>query len=95
MSDESPKPAAPGADEPSLFDRPQTHKAIHIGLAVACVAAVLSDLLYHKHGHFAFEEAFGFHAFFGFVAYMTIVNSAKLLRRFVKRPENYYGGDDD
>jgi hypothetical protein len=74
-----------------LFDRTSTHQAIFYGLIGACAAVLLSDLFYHKHGHFEFESSFGFHAFFGFLAYLTIVNSAKLLRLWVRRSEDYYG----
>ena len=59
-------------------------------LYVLCAALLLVDVFYHKHGHFAFEQWFGFYAFYGFLAYMFIVNSAKLLRKLVKRDENYY-----
>lgn len=60
------------------------------GLLLLCAALLVIDVVHEAHGHFAFEEWFGFHALFGFVAYMTIVNSAKLLRRLVERPEDYY-----
>ena len=59
-------------------------------LYAVCAALLLVDVFHHKHGHFAFEEWFGFYALYGFAAYMLIVNSAKLLRKLVKRDENYY-----
>jgi hypothetical protein len=62
-----------------------------IALVVVCVALTLSDLLYHKHGHFAFEEWFGFFGLFGFVVYVTVVMLAKALRTVIKRPEDYWG----
>ncbi len=55
-----------------------------------CVALLLVDVFHHKHGHFEFEEWFGFYALYGFAAYMVIVNSAKLFRKLVKREEDYY-----
>ena len=87
---DAPHPRVSGAGEVPFLDRPSTHQRIFYSLLAACVVVVSSDLLYHKHGHFSFEEAFGFHAIFGFAAYLTIVNSAKLLRRFAKRPGDYY-----
>jgi hypothetical protein len=69
---------------------PRTSQRILYGLTAICVVLFFSDLLYHKHAHFSFEETIGFHGLFGFAAYVTIVNSAKLLRRIVTRPENYY-----
>ena len=59
-------------------------------LYALCAALLLIDVFHHKHGHFVFEEWFGFYAFYGFVAYMLIVNSAKLLRKLIKRDEDYY-----
>jgi len=61
-----------------------------VALAVTCVCLALSDLLYHKHTDFEFESSFAFHGIFGFLAYIAIVNAAKLLRLWVKRPEDYY-----
>lgn len=62
-----------------------------IGLALICAILVLSDLIHHKHGHFSFEEWFGFFGLFGFVVYMTIVLLAKSLRSVIKRNEDYWG----
>jgi hypothetical protein len=49
------------------------------------------DVLYEQHGHFDYETWTGFHAVFGFFAYVGIVYTAKILREFVKRDEGYYG----
>ena len=59
-------------------------------LYALCAALLLFDVFYHKHGHFKFEEWFGFYAFYGFAAYMVIVLSAKQLRKLIKRDEDYY-----
>ena len=61
-----------------------------IALCVICVGLLCVDLFHHKHGHFTFESWFGFYAFYGFIAYMVIVNCAKLLLKLVRRDENYY-----
>lgn len=73
------------------LDRPKSHDRIALLLAVACFALVVVDFTYDQHGHFAYEEWNGFHALFGFSAYVAIVQTAKVLRWFVKRPEDYYG----
>ena len=59
-------------------------------LYALCSAVLLVDVFHHKHGHFAFEEWFGFYALYGFVSYMVIVLSAKQLRKLLKRDEDYY-----
>ena len=56
-----------------------------------CAALVLAEFFYEKHAHFGFDGWFGFYAGFGFLAYCTIVFSAKALRRVLKRSEDYYG----
>lgn len=60
-------------------------------LGVLCVAAVLADLGYHKHGHYPFEEWIGFHAAFGFATCLALGLVAGLLRRLIARDEDYYG----
>lgn len=77
------------------LDRPEHVTLLVRAVWVICGLLLLADLAYDKHVHFSFERWFGFFAFFGFGAYMLIVNGAKLLRRLVQRPENYYGGEDD
>lgn len=74
----------------SWLEHPHTGKRILTVLCVTCAGLFLADLAYHKHAHFEFEQSVGFHGLFGFFAYLTIVNSAKLLRHVVKRPEDYY-----
>lgn len=86
----NPDPTSASGNERSPLQRPAAQRRIFLALLAACVVVLLSELLLHKHGDFAFEEAFGFHALFGFVAYLAIVNLAKLLRRLVERPEDYY-----
>lgn len=77
--------------------------ALYVGCALAVVGAGLAyfEVIDHPHPHFhwvklpgglEFNEFFpGFFAAVGFFAYMTIVNSAKLLRTLVMREEDYYG----
>jgi len=56
-----------------------------------CASLLLVDVFHRKHGHFLFEEQFGFYSLYGFLSYIFIVTSAKLLRKILKRDENYYG----
>jgi hypothetical protein len=52
---------------------------------------VLTELVLHRHEEPAFAGWFAFYAVFGFVACVALVLAAKeILRRLVKRPENYY-----
>jgi hypothetical protein len=60
------------------------------GFYAVCAFLLLIDLLVPKHGAFGIEHAFGFYAFFGFVACVALVLVAKQLRRVLMRPEHYY-----
>ena len=80
------------SDEKSYWlDRPSTHNLIAIALVAICVAVVIGDFFYEQHGHFDYDKWNGFYAIFGFVAYVCIVQTAKILREFVQRDEDYYG----
>lgn len=76
--------------DPGVFDRPQTANRIYYVLLACCVGLVLADFTYHKHGHFSFEEIPGFHAGFGFLAYVGLVLTSTQLRKLLKRREDYY-----
>ncbi len=72
-----------------LDSRANVDRLVHRFYAV-CALLLLIDLFIPKHGSFAIEHAFGFYAFFGFVACVTLVLVAKQLRRVLMRPEGYY-----
>ena len=77
-------------DEKRWLDEPRNVTRLVYALAVLCVLSVLADFIWHRHGHFSFEEIPGFYAIYGFIAYCFIVLSAKQLRKLLKRDENYY-----
>jgi len=66
-------------------------KIITALVAVNLVLLVVGELI-HKHGHFDMELSVpAFYAIFGFFAYCAIISGAVLLRKLVKRDEDYYG----
>jgi hypothetical protein len=98
MSEARPPDGPPSGTDPPTESEPQywldshrSHNLIVGGLVVACVALVVGDFAYDQHGHFEYEEWNGFHAIFGFLAYVGIVQTAKILREFVQRAEDHYG----
>ncbi|MDG4605612.1 MAG: hypothetical protein P9D89_05965 [Candidatus Contendobacter sp.] len=84
----------PPADRPGrgywLDERRNVDKIFH-GLALICVGLFLADFFYHKHVNFAFENWFGFFAWYGFICCVALVLLAKQMRKWVKRNEDYYG----
>ncbi|MDE0812500.1 MAG: hypothetical protein OSB46_00680 [Alphaproteobacteria bacterium] len=72
------------------LDRPGSVDIIFWILCLVCGVLFLADAFYVKHPHFEVEYLFGFYALFGFVFSVGLVLSAKELRRFLKRGEDYY-----
>ena len=76
----------------SVFER----NAVNIQRAVIaiCVLLVLADIAFtlwgHRHIHFALEGYIGVYCAVGFLSYVGLVFAAKLLRKLVMRPEDYY-----
>lgn len=86
MNDEDPR------EKPRWLDDPRNVTRIVYGLAALCVLSFAADLFYDKHPHFGFEGWFGFYAVYGFLGSVGLVLSAKWLRRWLKRDEDYYEG---
>ena len=90
-------PSDKSEDNPALgrplvwFVNPKNSKTIVRVLIAICVLLFLADFTYHKHGHFAIEDYKGFYGFYGFVMFTALILTAKLLRFFIQRPEDYYG----
>ncbi|MFZ5834421.1 MAG: hypothetical protein ACOY2B_03415 [Pseudomonadota bacterium] len=80
---------SPGAPERWL-DRPENINRIVYALYLLCAIFVLLDSILPRHSVFFFEAWFGFYAWFGFIGCVGLVLGAKLLRRILIRPEDYY-----
>lgn len=76
-----------------LDDLANVRKLLY-GLYAVCGVLIVLDLAYHKHAILAFEGWFGFYGVYGFVACVLLVLSAKLLRRLIARPQDYYDSRD-
>ena len=72
------------------LDDPANVTRLYRGVWIIGLALVAADVALHRHDDLAFAESIGFYALYGFVACVALVLSAKLLRRAVKRPEDYY-----
>ncbi len=53
-------------------------------------ALLIADLMIEKHGEFHWESMPGFYAAYGFLCYVGLIFTAKLVRRIIKRKEDYY-----
>lgn len=78
--------------EPSVS--PGVTKKLLWALYALSAAFLLADFFYEKHGHWDFEKWVGFHAGYGFLAFVFIVFAGAGLRHVISRPEDYYESED-
>lgn len=83
-----------GQDRAYWLDQPRNITIIVWGLVAICIILFFADAFYHKHVVFEIENLFGFYGLFGFTVYVGLVLTAKWLRNFLMRPEDYYDRDD-
>ncbi|MBE0612556.1 MAG: hypothetical protein IH604_02700 [Burkholderiales bacterium] len=72
------------------LDRKENVTKVYWAVWIVCGVLLLIDPLIHKHEAFGFAEWFGFFGFFGFFACVGLVLAAKMLRKILKRAEDYY-----
>jgi hypothetical protein len=72
------------------LDRPENVRKLYLALWAFGLAWVVPDFFLHKHEDVEFAVTPGFYAFFGFLACVALVLMAKILRRILMRPEDYY-----
>lgn len=78
-----------------LDDKKNVDK-IWYGLIIFCALTVISDAFYHKHTvHPAEDFVWGMYGWYGLLGSIFLVLSAKILRKFVMRDEDYYKEADD
>ena len=82
---------SPTPENHRWLDHPKNARKLFIGLILVDMALLVIGELIHKHGHFDAEISVpAFYAIFGFFAYCSIIAGAVLLRKMIKRKENYY-----
>ena len=73
------------------LDDPANVTRLYRGVWAVGLFLVALDFVLDRHDDVPVAETIGFYAAYGFVACVALVLAAKLLRRCVSRPENYYG----
>ena len=76
-------------------DKPAVRKRIRNVLYVVCVLLVLADFVVHRHIVMPLERIPAYYAIYGFIALVSVVMLAKLLRKLVGREEDYYEKGED
>lgn len=81
-------------DDPHWLDQPRNVRRLWRGFLAVLALLVGAEFAVALHPHFGIESLFGFHAVFGFAACAAMIGVAKALGAWLKRPDDYYGGDD-
>jgi hypothetical protein len=81
------------AEREHLFDKPRNVRRLLYVLYSVCALLFAIEFLYQRHAQHPWDGWPGFYAGYGFAGCVLLVLIAKLLRRFLKRPRNYY--DDE
>jgi len=76
--------------ELTFLDSAKNRKKVRLYFYIALGILLIVDFFIPKHGHFPWESAPEFFAVYGFVACVSLIFVAKLLRLLVKRKEDYY-----
>jgi hypothetical protein len=74
----------------SWIEQPKNVTRLYRGLWAVGLLLVAADFIVHRHAEVGFDDLFGFHGAYGFLACVGLVFAAKLLRRAVMRPEDFY-----
>jgi hypothetical protein len=82
-------------NKPHWLDEPRNVTRLWRGFLVVLALTVAAELVVQLHPHFEVESVFGFNAGYGFLVCAAMIGVAKLLALVLKRPDTYYGGDDD
>jgi len=92
MTDTPSNDPAPEKDDGKHYwlDDMRVVHGIFWALVVVCALLFLTDAVYEKHVVYAFENWFGFFGLFGFFMSFALVLTARKLRKFLKRDEDYY-----
>ena len=76
--------------EINFLDNPKNRKRVLRYFFVSLALLIVIDFFIHKHAEFPWEAAPSFYAVYGFIACVSLIFIAKLLRFLVKRDEDYY-----
>ncbi len=96
MTDRGPADAHDTSNEaPHVWDDPRNVNRLFRVFYVLCVLLVAMDLLVHRHTVHPIEHLPVFYPLYGFVGITVLVLLARVLRKLVMRPEDYYEDDHD
>ena len=91
------KPGVKRADpkrESHWLSRPETVRRLWWVFGAVLTLMILAQAVIPVKGNFGLESSFAFGAWFGFGSCVAMVLAAKVLGRWLKRPDDYYCEDE-
>ena len=76
-----------------VWDDPANVRRLFRVFYACCAVLVGLGFFVHRHAQHPWEHLIEFYPVYGFVGITVLVLLARVLRRLVMRPENYYDGD--
>ena len=76
--------------ELKIFDKHENVRKFLYFFYFLLLALLVIDFFIPKHAHFPWEDAPEFYAVYGFVSCVALIFIAKILRKIVRRNEDYY-----
>lgn len=77
------------------LDAPRNVKRLWHGFLVLLALTVAAEFVVTLHPSFEIEAWLGFNAAYGFLACAVMIVAAKGVGLLLKRPDNYYGPNDE
>ena len=82
----------PPDERQHVWDDSRNVKLLFNVFYAVCAIVVVLDLVISRHEVHSWERFFAFYPLYGFVGIVVLVFIAKLMRRVLMRPEDYYDG---
>lgn len=70
--------------------RPATIRRLWMIFGCVLAVTVVAEIFVAHETHFGIDGTFAFHAWYGFIACVALIATAKLLGLVLKRPDSYY-----
>ena len=81
--------------ESHWLTRPRTIRRLWGGFIITLAGTVAVEYLVDRHPHFTLDQVPAFHAVYGLLACAGLILVAKLIALPLRRPDTYYGDDQD
>lgn len=81
-------------ERPHFFDKKENVNRLLRGFYAVCGLLFVLDFIFHRHATREWEQMPGFYAIFGFMAFVMMVQVAKLMRKLLMRRKDYYDVDE-